>query len=401
MPKKPIENVMAELRRGVEEIIPEEELIARLKGDRPLRVKVGFDPTAPDLHLGHTVVVNKMRQFQDFGHEIIFVIGDFTGMIGDPSGKSATRPPLSRDEIEENAVTYREQVSRILDPKKTRIEFNSVWGNELGAEGLIRLAARYTVARILERDDFSKRYRNGEPIAIHEFLYPLMQGYDSVALEADVELGGTDQKFNLLVGRELQKQYGQKPQIVLTMPLLEGLDGVQKMSKSLDNYVGITEPPEEMFGKLMSISDDLMWRYFELLSSRKISELEQLKVDAAEGMNPRDIKFMLASEIVERFHSGSDARNAKKEFVNRFQKGGMPAKILEKVVNSSGEEMPIAKVIKEAGLVASTSEALRMLEQGAVRIDGERVTDRDRKIGIGNAGIFQVGKRRFARIRVT
>jgi tyrosyl-tRNA synthetase len=401
MLKKPIEIVMAELRRGVEEIIPEEELIARLKGDRPLRVKVGFDPTAPDLHLGHTVVVNKMRQFQDLGHEIIFVIGDFTGMIGDPSGKSATRPPLSRDEIEQNAATYREQVTRILDRKRTRIEFNSVWGNKLGAEGLIRLAARYTVARILERDDFSKRYRNHEPIAIHEFLYPLMQGYDSVALKADIELGGTDQKFNLLVGRELQKQYGQEPQIVLTMPLLEGLDGVQKMSKSLDNYVGITEPPEEMFGKLMSISDDLMWRYFELLSFRKISELEKLKVEAAEGMNPRDIKFLLASELVGRFHSGSAARAAKKEFVNRFQKGEIPATIVEKIVKSSGEKMPIAKVIKEAGLVESTSEALRMLEQGAVRIDGERVTDRDRKIAIGNAGIFQVGKRRFARIRVS
>ena len=400
MPEKPIDNVMAELRRGVEEIIPEEELIARLKGGRPLRVKVGFDPTAPDLHLGHTVVVNKMRQFQDFGHEIIFLIGDFTGMIGDPSGKSTTRPPLSRDEIEQNAVTYREQVFKILDPKKTRIEFNSVWGNELGAEGLIRLAARYTVARILERDDFSKRYRNGEPIAIHEFLYPLMQGYDSVALEADVELGGTDQKFNLLVGRELQKQYGQAPQIVLTMPLLEGLDGVQKMSKSLGNYVGITEPSDEMFGKLMSISDDLMWRYFDLLSLRNVSELEQLKMDAAEGMNPRDIKYMLAGEIVERFHSASDARSAKEEFVNRFQKGAMPASIVEKVVSSSGEEMPIATVIKEAGLVASTSEALRMLEQGAVRIDGERVTDRDKKIRVGDAGIFQVGKRRFARIRV-
>ena len=401
MPEKPIDNVMAELRRGVEEIIPEEELIARLKGGRPLRVKVGFDPTAPDLHLGHTVVVNKMRQFQDFGHEIIFLIGDFTGMIGDPSGKSTTRPPLSRDEIEQNAVTYREQVFKILDPKKTRIEFNSVWGKELGAEGLIRLAARYTVARILERDDFSKRYRNGEPIAIHEFLYPLMQGYDSVALEADVELGGTDQKFNLLVGRELQKQYGQAPQIVLTMPLLEGLDGVQKMSKSLGNYVGITEPSDEMFGKLMSISDDLMWRYFDLLSLRNVSELEQLKMDAAEGMNPRDIKYMLAGEIVERFHSASDARSAKEEFVNRFQKGAMPASIVEKVVSSSGEEMPIATVIKEAGLVASTSEALRMLEQGAVRIDGERVTDRDKKIRVGDSGIFQVGKRRFARIRVT
>ena len=400
MPEKPIDNVMAELRRGAEEIIPEAELIERLKVHRPLRVKVGFDPTAPDLHLGHTVVVNKMRQFQDFGHEIIFLIGDFTGMIGDPSGKSTTRPPLSRDEIEQNAVTYREQVFKILDPEKTRIEFNSRWGNELGAEGLIRLAARYTVARILERDDFSKRYRNGEPIAIHEFLYPLMQGYDSVALEADVELGGTDQKFNLLVGRELQKQYGQTPQIVLTMPLLEGLDGVQKMSKSLDNYVGITEPPEEMFGKLMSISDDLMWRYFELLSLRNVSELERLKTDATEGMNPRDIKYMLAGEIVERFHSASDARSAKEEFVNRFQKGAMPATIAEKIVNGGGEEMSIATVIKEAGLVASTSEALRMLEQGAVRIDGERVTDRDKKIGVGDVGIFQVGKRRFVRIRV-
>jgi len=402
MPEKSIDidNVMAELRRGVDEIIPEEELITRLKEDRPLRVKVGFDPTAPDLHLGHTVVVNKMRQFQDFGHEIIFVIGDFTGMIGDPSGKSATRPPLSRDEIEQNAVTYREQVFKILDPKKTRIEFNSNWGNELGAEGLIRLAARYTVARILERDDFSTRYRNGEPIAIHEFLYPLMQGYDSVALEADVELGGTDQKFNLLVGRELQKQYGQVPQIVLTVPLLEGLDGVQKMSKSLGNYVGITEPPEEMFGKLMSVSDDLMWRYFDLLSLRSVSELEQLKIDAAEGMNPRDIKYLLAGEIVERFHSASDARSAKEEFVNRFQKGAMPANIVDKVVNGSGEEMSIATVIKAAGLVASTSEALRMLEQGAVRIDGERVTDRDRTVGVGEVGIFQVGKRRFARIRV-
>jgi tyrosyl-tRNA synthetase len=400
MPEKKIDNVMAELRRGVAEIISEEELIGRLKRDRPLRVKVGFDPTAPDLHLGHTVVVNKMRQLQDFGHEIIFLIGDFTGMIGDPSGTKATRPPLSRDEIDQNAATYRDQVFKILDPKKTRIEFNSAWGNELGAEGLIRLAARYTVARILERDDFSTRYRNGQSIAIHEILYPLMQGYDSVALEADLELGGTDQKFNLLVGRELQRQYGQAPQIVLTMPLLEGLDGVRKMSKSLGNYVAITEPPEEMFGKLMSISDDLMWRYFELLSLRNVSELEKLKMNAAEGMNPRDIKYKLAEEIVERFHSASDARSAKAEFVNRFQKGSMPARIVEKIVNSNGEEMPIATAIKEAGLVASTSEALRMLEQGAVRIDGERVTDREKKIGIGDAGIFQVGKRRFARIRV-
>jgi tyrosyl-tRNA synthetase len=395
-----IDKVMTELRRGIDEIIPDEELIARLKEDRPLRIKVGFDPTAPDLHLGHTVVVNKMRQFQDYGHEIIFVIGDFTGMIGDPSGKNTTRPPLSRYEIEQNAGTYREQVFKILDPKKTRIEFNSQWGNKLGAEGLIRLASRYTVARILERDDFSTRYRNGEPIAVHEFLYPLMQGYDSVALEADVELGGTDQKFNLLVGRELQKQYGQAPQIVLTMPLLEGLDGVQKMSKSLDNYVGITDRPEEMFGKLMSISDNLMWRYFDLLSFRSVSELEQLRADAANGMNPRDIKYLLAGELVERFYSVSDARTAKEEFINRFQKGAMPSNIDEKVVDSSGKEMPIATVIKEAGLVASTSEALRMVDQGAVRIDGERVVSRDKKIRAGDTGIFQVGKHRFARIRV-
>jgi tyrosyl-tRNA synthetase len=391
---------MIELRRGVAEILPEEELMARIEVGRPLRVKVGFDPTAPDLHLGHTVVVNKMRQFQEFGHEIIFVIGDFTGMIGDPSGKSTTRPPLSQDEIEQNAITYREQVFKILDPKKTRIEFNSRWSKELGAEGLIRLAARYTLARILERDDFSNRYRNGEPIAIHEFLYPLMQGYDSVALEADVELGGTDQKFNLLVGRELQKQYGQPPQIVLTMPLLEGLDGVQKMSKSLGNYVGITETPEEMFGKLMSISDELMWRYFDLLSFSTAVELEQLKKDAAEGMNPRDIKFMLAAEIVERFHSAGDARRAKEVFIDRFQKGAMPVDMQEKSVTSGGKQMPIATVIKEAGLVASTSEAFRMLDQGAVRVDGERVTERDRKFRTGDTGVFQVGKRRFARIRL-
>jgi tyrosyl-tRNA synthetase len=400
MPEKSLDNITAELRRGAEEIIPEGELIARLKEGRPLRVKVGFDPTAPDLHLGHTVIMNKMRQFQNFGHEIIFLIGDFTGMIGDPSGKSTTRPPLSRDDIEQNAITYREQVFKILDPEKTRIEFNSVWGNELGAEGLIKLASRYTVARILERDDFSTRYRNGEPIAIHEFLYPLIQGYDSVALAADVELGGTDQKFNLLVGRELQKQYGQSPQIVLTLPLLEGLDGVKKMSKSLGNYVGITEPPGEMFGKLMSISDNLMWRYFDLLSLRPILELEKLKADVVAGMNPRDTKYILAGELVQRFHSVQDSRRAKDEFINRFQKGEMPTTITEKIIDSGGNEMPIASVIREAGLVSSTSEALRMLGQGAVRIDGERVTDRYKKFSVGDVGIVQVGKRRFARVRV-
>nr|ADI22179.1 tyrosyl-tRNA synthetase [uncultured gamma proteobacterium HF0200_24F15] len=397
---KTIDDLMVELRRGVEEIIPEEDLIERLKIGRPLRVKVGFDPTAPDLHLGHTVIVNKMRQFQDLGHEIIFLIGDFTGMIGDPSGKSVTRPPLSRDEIEKNAETYREQVFKILDRQMTRIEFNSRWGNELGAEGIIRLAGRYTMARIMERDDFSTRYESGEPIGIHELLYPLMQGYDSVALEADVELGGTDQKFNLLVGRELQKQYSQTPQVVFTLPLLEGLDGVQKMSKSLGNYVGITEPPDEMFGKLMSISDELMWRYFDLLSFRTLAELDQLRIEVQHGANPRDIKFMLAEEIVRRFHSLREAKRAKEEFVERFQKGAMPANIEMKIISSKDKEVPIATVIKEAGLVKSTSEALRMLDQGAVRINGERVTDRDRKIGLGDAGVFQVGKRRFARVQI-
>jgi len=391
---------MKELRRGVDEIIPETDLEKRLQEGRPLCVKVGFDPTAPDLHLGHTVVLNKMRQFQEFGHEIVFLIGDFTGMIGDPSGKSTTRPPLSKNEIDQNAATYREQVFKILDPEKTRIEFNSSWSTELGAEGLIRLAARYTVARILERDDFSKRYKRREPIAIHEFLYPLMQGYDSVALKADIEMGGTDQKFNLLVGRDLQKQFGQTPQIVLTLPLLEGLDGVQKMSKSLDNYVGISDSSGEMFGKLMSISDDLMWRYFDLLSFRKLSEITSLKNSILEGENPRDIKHKLAQEIVERFHSAAAARNAKEEFINRFQKGEVPSDIQSKVVKSGENGILIANLIKEAGLASSTSEALRLLGQGAIRIDGERTKNRDQKFRAGETALFQVGKRRFARIQI-
>ena len=392
------DHILTEIRKGVDEIIPESDLVSRLEEGRPLRVKVGFDPTAPDLHLGHTVVVNKMRQFQDFGHEIVFLIGDFTGMIGDPSGKSVTRPPLSKDEIEQNATTYKQQVFKILDPEKTRIEFNSTWSAELGAEGLIHLAARHTVARMLERDDFSKRYRNNEPISIHEFLYPLMQGYDSVALQADIELGGTDQKFNLLVGRELQKQFGQAPQVILTLPLLEGLDGVQKMSKSLGNYVGINESPKEIFGKIMSISDDLMWRYFSLLSFRSVSEIDSLKAKTLEGMNPRDVKYELAGEIVERFHSPLDARRAKEEFINQFQKREMPSEIERKVVRVSGDGILIATLIKESGLATSNSEALRLLKQGAVRVDGERVQDREQLFRSGDSLVFQVGKRRFARV---
>ena len=345
------EQSWAEIKRGTDEIIPEAEFRARFEkaaaDGTPLIVKAGFDPTAPDLHLGHTVLLNKMRWLQDMGHDIVFLIGDFTGRIGDPTGKNVTRKPLTEEQVEANARTYEAQIYKVLDPARTRIVLNSSWLNEFSAADLIRLASSHTVARMLERDDFSKRYQSNQPIAIHEFLYPLLQGYDSVALNADLELGGTDQKFNLLMGRHLQQAQGQTPQAVLTMPLLEGLDGVQKMSKSLGNYVGITDSPEEMFGKLMSISDDLMWRYFELLSLRSVSELEQLKIDAAQGMNPRDIKYMLAGEIVERFHSVSHARRAKEEFVNRFQKGAMPARVVEKVVNSNGEEMPIARVIKE------------------------------------------------------
>ena len=400
MSSKLVTESLLEIRRGAEEILVEAELIERLEAGKPLRVKVGFDPTAPDLHLGHTVLINKMRQFQDLGHEIIFLIGDFTGMIGDPSGKNATRPALSPEEIEQNALTYKEQVFKILDPDKTIVDFNSRWGKELGAEGMIRLASRYTVARMLERDDFSTRYRNKQPIAVHEFLYPLMQGYDSVVLNADVELGGTDQKFNLLVGRELQKQYDIAPQIVLTVPLLEGLDGVQKMSKSLGNSVGINESPVEMYGKLMSISDELMWRYFELLSFRSLADVQALQEEVATGANPRDVKYQLADEIVGRFHSSSDATKAHQSFVNQFQRGEIPDDITEVDVDNQTKDMPVANAIKSAGLAVSTSEVYRLMAQGAIRMNGERIEDRSLVVKAGASALFQVGKRRFARIRI-
>ena len=395
----PNAEVLELLKRGVEEIIPESELAARLEEGRPLRVKTGFDPTAPDLHLGHTVVINKMRQFQDAGHEVIFLIGDFTGMIGDPTGKNTTRPPLSEEQIKDNAVTYENQVFKILDPDLTRIEFNSRWMSKMDAAGMIKLAAQHTVARMLERDDFNKRYRSGQPISIHEFLYPLAQGYDSVALKADVELGGTDQKFNLLVGRQLQQGYGQRPQVIMTLPLLEGLDGVNKMSKSLDNYVGITDPPAEMFGKIMSISDELMWRYYELVSLRDNRELRELRARADSGANPRDIKFLLAEEIVERFHDRTAAENAKADFVQRFQRSALPEDLPEVTVNASeGGVMPLANLLKAAGLTTSTSESLRMVKQGAVKVDGERVEDGRQAIPVGTTHVYQVGKRRFARV---
>ena len=392
------DEALALIRRGAEEILVEDELRKKLETGRPLRIKAGFDPTAPDLHLGHTVLLNKMRQFQELGHEALFLIGDFTGMIGDPTGKSATRPPLTRDEVIDNARTYEQQIYKILDPEKTIVMFNSSWMGEMGSAELIQLASRHTVARMLERDDFHKRYSAGQPIAIHEFLYPLIQGYDSVAMRADVELGGTDQKFNLLVGRELQKQYGQEPQVVLTMPILEGLDGVQKMSKSLNNYIGISEPAEEMFGKVMSISDDLMWRYFELLSFRPMAEIEGFRGQIAEGVNPRDIKFLLGEELVARFHGQADAARAREAFVARFQKGQMPEDMPEVTLAVGAEGMPIANVLKEAGLVGSTSEAIRMLKQGAVRVDGERVEDRGLVLAAGLSHVLQVGKRRFARV---
>ena len=391
---------LAELRRGTEEILLLEELAARLAAGRPLRVKAGFDPTAPDLHLGHTVLLTKMRQFQDLGHEVIFLIGDFTGMIGDPSGKSATRPPLTREEVRANARTYEAQVYKILDPEMTRLEFNSRWMSTMDAVGLIELAAKHTVARMLERDDFRKRYEAGKPISIHEFIYPLVQGYDSVALRADVELGGTDQKFNLLVGRQLQQAYGQPPQVVITMPLLEGLDGVNKMSKSLGNYVGITEPPETMFGKLMSISDELMWRYFDLLSLRPAADLEALKRRVAAGENPRDAKFELGLEIVARFHGAAAAEGAKAAFIALHRDRHVPADLPLVEVPAPDGRLGIAHVLKAANLVPSTSEALRLIRQGGVRVDGERVEDGALVIEAGPERIFQVGKRRFARIAV-
>jgi tyrosyl-tRNA synthetase len=388
------------IRRGAEEILVEAELVERLKEGRRLRVKAGFDPTAPDLHLGHTVLINKLRQFQELGHEVMFLIGDFTGMIGDPTGKNVTRKPLTREEVLENAATYEHQIYKILDPGKTTVLFNSQWMAEMNAADLVHVAAKYTVARMLERDDFNKRYNSNQPIAIHEFLYPLIQGYDSVAMKADVELGGTDQKFNLLVGRELQKHYGQKPQVIMTMPILEGLDGVQKMSKSLGNYIGISEPPDEMFGKLMSISDELMWRYFTLLSFRSMGEIERLKSDVAEGLNPRDVKFQLCQEIVARFHDRGAAEAAQANFVARFQKGNMPDDMPEILLDSEGGCLGIATVLKGAGLTGSTSEAFRMIQQGAVRIDGERVADRGMTVQTGCTHVVQIGKRRFARITV-
>lgn len=393
-----IADQMQELVRGSEEVLVEAEFVTKLKKGKPLRIKAGFDPTAPDLHLGHTVLINKMRQFQEAGHHILFLIGDFTGMIGDPTGKSATRPPLTAEQVQQNALTYQEQIFKILDPDKTEIVFNSTWMSQLGSAGLIQLAAKHTVARMLERDDFNKRYKSGQPIAIHEFLYPLVQGYDSVALQADVELGGTDQKFNLLVGRELQRQYGQEQQIVITMPLLEGLDGVNKMSKSLGNYIGITDTPNDMFGKIMSISDDLMWRYFELLSFRPLAELRRFKEDVEQGANPRDLKFLLAEELIARFHSPSAATGAREDFIARFQKGAMPDQIDEVSLVAEGEAMPIASLLKAAGLVPSTSDALRMIQQGGVKIDGEKIEDRSLLIQKGSSAVFQVGKRKFARV---
>jgi len=392
---------LEQIKRGAQEILVESALIERLNEGRSLRIKAGFDPTAPDLHLGHTVLLNKLRQFQELGHEAIFLIGDFTGMIGDPSGKNVTRKPLSRDEVIENAETYETQIFKVLDPEKTLVMFNSSWMNKMDAADLIQLTAKHTVARMLERDDFSKRYSSGQPIAIHEFIYPLVQGYDSVALNADVELGGTDQKFNLLVGRQLQEAYGQKPQVVLTMPILEGLDGVQKMSKSLNNYIGISETPDEMFGKLMSISDELMWRYFELLSFRPMAEIRKLRQAMDEGRNPRDIKFELGRELVTRFHSQSDADRAQENFIARFQKGAQPQDIPEVSLSATGEGIPIANVLKDAGLTSSTSEAMRMIRQGAVRLDGERVADTRLRLMAGTSSVCQVGKRRFAKVVIS
>ena len=388
------------IRRGADEILVEEELIEKLKQGHPLKIKAGFDPTAPDLHLGHTVLINKLKQFQDLGHEILFLIGDFTGMIGDPTGKSVTRPPLTQAEVHENAKTYQQQVVKILDHKKTRVVFNAEWMGRKTSADMIKLAASSTVARMLERDDFSKRFSSGQAIAIHEFLYPLIQGYDSVELEADVELGGTDQKFNLLMGRQLQEQHGQKPQVVITMPILEGLDGVQKMSKSLNNYIGIADAPKDMFGKIMSISDELMWRYFELLSFRPMDEIEGFRREVEAGKNPRDIKFLLAEEIIARFHSKEEAVKAREGFIAQFARGAIPDDIPEHEFETDDEGYPIANLLKDAGLCSSTSEAMRMIQQGAVKIDGDKVDDKSLKITSGTEGVFQVGKRKFARIKL-
>ena len=394
-------DVLDELLRGVDEILVKQELIKKLEEGRPLRVKAGFDPTAPDLHLGHTVLINKLKQFQDLGHEVLFLIGDFTGMIGDPTGKNVTRKPLTQEQVLENAKTYQEQVFKILDPDKTTVMFNSTWMSAMSPAELIQLAAKHTVARMLERDDFSKRFKGGQPIAIHEFLYPLIQGYDSVAMRADVELGGTDQKFNLLVGRKLQEVYGQKPQVVITMPILEGLDGVQKMSKSLNNYIGIADAADDMFGKIMSISDELMWRYFELLSFRPMADIKQWKLECEQGANPRNYKVKLAQEIIERFHDEQAAIKALESFEARFQRGALPDEIDEITLKIEGESYSIANILKDAGLTGSTSEAIRLINQGAVKIDGEKVSDTKLLIDSGAEHIYQVGKRKFAKVKIT
>lgn len=395
-----IDDALAIIRRGTDEILLEDELIEKLKSGKPLRVKAGFDPTAPDLHVGHTVLLNKMRQLQDLGHEVMFLIGDFTGMIGDPSGKNETRPPLTRAEVEENAKTYEKQVYKVLDKDKTKIMFNSEWMNKMTPVDMIKLAATHTVARMLERDDFHKRYTSGQSIAIHEFLYPLIQGYDSVAMRADIELGGTDQKFNLLMGRELQKHEGQKPQVVITMPLLLGLDGVKKMSKSLGNYIGIDESADQIFGKVMSISDENMWSWFDLLSFRSIAEIQKLRDDVANGMNPRDAKFLLAEEITARFHDADAGQKARENFIAQFQKGKLPEDMPEISLEVEAEGMSILNIIKHTGLTESSSEASRLIVQGGVRIDGEKVSDKNLHLKPKTTFILQVGKRRFAKVNL-
>ncbi len=389
------------IKRGIDEFIGEKELVQKLSKKKTLTVKAGFDPTAPDLHLGHTVLINKLKHFQDLGHRVIFLIGDFTGMIGDPSGKNKTRPTLNSEDIKENAKTYKKQIFKILDPNKTEVLFNSAWCNKLGAQGIIKLAANYNLARMLEREDFNTRYKNNQSIAIHEFLYPLIQAYDSIALEADVELGGTDQKFNLLVGREMQRSFDQEPQAVITVPILEGLDGVKKMSKSLDNYVGIDESPQEMFGKIMSISDDLMWRWFDLLSFRSIKEIADLKKEQKAGKNPRDIKILLAKELIERFHSAKDAQSAEEAFINRFQKGIIPSDIEEVSISIEGNEVPLPNLLKEVALVSSTSEAMRMIKQGAVKIDDTKIEDLKLTVKKNTSGVFQVGKRKIKKVAIS
>ena len=395
------QKIILELTRGTDEVLPKDGLKIKLEENRPLIVKAGFDPTASDLHLGHTVLINKMRQFQELGHEVVFLIGDFTGMIGDPSGRSVTRPPLTNDQIVSNAKTYESQIYKILDKDKTRVEFNSSWMKKMNSADLIKLAAKHTVARMLERDDFNRRFKKNEPISIHEFLYPLVQGYDSVALKADIELGGTDQKFNLLVGRQLQQEFGQKPQIVITTPLLEGTDGVQKMSKSLGNYIAITDSPDDMFGKIMSISDDLMWRYFEILSFRDLDDISGLKKSVDDGMNPRDAKFALGVEIVTRFHTGTEAKIAKQDFISRFQQGVMPENIPEIKLKSDNGKMGITHLLKRSGLVNSSSEAFRMIKQGAVRVNGQKIVDTSLQLEIDSNNVYQVGKRQLLKVRLS